>query len=61
MFKIVNEIVKTPINDRVIPADKITRGRQDQVYKQIRCDTTLGQNSFWHRTIPIGILFRQLP
>ena len=61
MFTILNEIVKIPINDRVIPADKRTRGRHNQVYKQIRCNTTLGQNSFWQRTIPIGILLRQLP
>ena len=44
--------VEIPINDPLIPADKITRGGHNQAYIHIRADTTLGQNSFWHRTIP---------
>ena len=52
MFKIVNELVEIPSNDRSIPADRRTRGGHDQAYKHIRANTTLGQNFFWHRTIP---------
>ena len=48
MFKILNELV----NDHLISADRITRGGQNQAYKHLRAITTLGQNSFWHRTIP---------
>ena len=61
MLKILNELVHIPINDRLIPADKRTRGGHNQAYKHFRANTTLGQNSFWHRTIPDRILFRQLP
>ena len=50
MFKILNELVEIPINDCLIPADRRARG--DQAYKHLRANTTLGQNSFWHRTIP---------
>ena len=52
MFKILNELVEIPINDRLIPADRRTRGGHNQAYKHLRANTTLGQNSFWHRTIP---------
>ena len=52
MLKILNELVEIPINDRLIPADRRTRGGHNQAYKHIRANTTLGQNSFWHRTIP---------
>ena len=52
MFKILNELVEIPINDRLIPADRRTRGGHNQAYKHIRANTTLGQISFWHRTIP---------
>ena len=52
MFKILNELVGIPINDRLIPADRRTSGGHNQAYKHIRANTTLGQNSFWHRTIP---------
>ena len=52
MFKILNELVETPINDRLIPADRRTRGGHNQAYKHLRANTTLGQNYFWHRTIP---------
>ena len=52
MFKILNELVEIPINDRLIPADRRTRGGHNQAYKHIRANNTLGQNSFWHRTIP---------
>ena len=48
MFNILNELV----NDRLIPADRRTRCGHNQAYKHIRANTTLGQNSFWHRTIP---------
>ena len=41
-----------PINDRLIPADRRTRGGHNQAYKHLRANTTLGQNSFFHRTIP---------
>ena len=52
MFKILNELVEIPINDRFIPADRRTRGGHNQAYKHIRPNATLGQNSFWRRTIP---------
>ena len=52
MFKILNELVEIPMNDRLIPADRRTRGGHNQAYKDLRANTTLGQNSFWHRTIP---------
>ena len=54
MFKILNELVKIPINDRLIPADRRTRGGHNQDYKHLtlRANTTLEQSSFWHRTIP---------
>ena len=52
MFKIVNKLVEIPVRDHLIPADKRTRGGHHQAYKHIRANTTLGQNSFWHRTIP---------
>ena len=52
MFKILNELVEIPINDRLIPGDRRTRGGHNQAYKHLRANTTLGQNSFWHRTIP---------
>ena len=48
MCKILNALVGIPINDVLIPADKTTRGRHNQVYKHLRANTTLGQNSFWH-------------
>ena len=48
----MNELVEIPINDRLIPADRRTRGGHNQAYKHIRANTTLGQNSFWHRIIP---------
>ena len=50
--KLLNELVEIPINDRLIPADRRTRGGHNQAYKHLRANTTLGQNSFWHRTIP---------
>ena len=52
MFKILNELVEIPINDRLISADRRTRGGHNQAYKHLRANTTLGQNYFWHRTIP---------
>ena len=52
MLKILNELVEIPINDRLIPADRRTRGGHNQAYKHIRANTTLGQKKFWHRTIP---------
>ena len=52
MLKILNELVEIPINDRLIPADRKTRGGHNQAYEHIRATTTLGQNYFWHRTIP---------
>ena len=33
MFKILNELVEIPINDRLIPADRRTRGWHNQAYK----------------------------
>ena len=51
MFKILNELVEIPINDRLIPADKITCGGHSQAHKHLRANTTLGQNHFWHQTI----------
>ena len=59
MFKILNELVEIPINDRLIAADRRTRGGHNQAYKHLRANTTLGQNSFWHRTIPAaGYVFK---
>ena len=52
MFKMLNDLVEIPINDCLIPADGRTRGGHNQAYKRIRANTTLGQNSFWHGTIP---------
>ena len=52
MFKFLKELVEISINDRLIPADKRTRGGHNQAYKHIKANTTLGQNSFWHQTIP---------
>ena len=46
MFKILNELIEIPINDRLIPADRRTRGGHNQAYKHLE------QNSFWHRNIP---------
>ena len=37
--------------DSSLPADKRTRGGQHSAFKQIRANTTVGQNSFWPRTI----------
>ena len=52
MFKVLNELVEIFINDCLIPTYKRTRGGHNQAYKHIRANTTLGQNSFWHRIIP---------
>ena len=41
MSKILNELVKILINDRSIPADKITRGGHHQTYEQLRANTIL--------------------
>ena len=62
MFKILNELVEIPINDRLIPADRRTRGGHNQAYKHLRAITP-----HWDKIIfgielsLIGILFRQLP
>ena len=48
----LNELVEISIIDRLIPADKRTRGGHNQAYKHIRANTTLGQKKCWHRTIP---------
>ena len=44
MFKILNELVEIPINDRLIPADRRTRGGHNEAYKHhdLRANTTLG-------------------
>ena len=39
MFKILNELVEIPINDRLTPADKRTRGWRNQAYKHLRDNT----------------------
>ena len=52
MFKLLNELVEIPNNDRLIKTDRRTRGGHNQAYKHLIANTTLGQNSFWHRTIP---------
>ena len=63
MFKILNELVEIPINDRLIPADRRTRGGHNQAYKHIRARLT----PHWDKILfgielsLIGILFRQLP
>ena len=61
MFKILNELVEIPIIDRLIPADKRTRGGHNQAYKHIRATTTLEQILFGIELSLIGILFRQMP
>ena len=38
MCKILNQLVEIPINDRLIPADKRTRGGRNQAYKHIRAN-----------------------
>ena len=35
MFKILNGLVEIPINDRLIPADRRTRGGHNQAYKHL--------------------------
>ena len=35
MFKILNELVEIPINDRLISADRRTRGGHNQAYKHL--------------------------
>ena len=52
MFKILNELIEIPINDRLIPADRRTLGWHNQAYKHIKSQHHTGQNSSWHRTIP---------
>ena len=54
MFKSFNELFAIPINDCLIPADRRTRDGHNQAYKhnRTRANTTLGQNSFGHQTIP---------
>ena len=49
MFKILNELVEIPINDRLIPADRRTRGGHNQAYKHIRAGTKffLASNYPW--------------
>ena len=46
MFKILNELVEIPMDDRLIPAGKRTRGGHNQAYKSLRASTTLGQRYF---------------
>ena len=53
MFKILNELVEIPINDRLIPADRRTRGGHNQAYKHLRANTTLGH---WDAPPPPGTL-----
>ena len=45
MFKILNELVEIPINDRLIPADKKTRGGHNQAYKHLRAKAKLWQST----------------
>ena len=52
MFRILNELVGIPINDRLIPAYRKTRGGQNQAYKHLRANTTLGQNYFLASNYP---------
>ena len=58
MFKILNELVEIPINDRLIPADRRTRGGPINI---------LELTPHWDKILfgielsLIGILFRQLP
>ena len=64
LFKILNELVEIPINDRLIPADRRKCGGHNQVYKHLRAaDTTShwGKILFGIKLSLIGILFRQLP
>ena len=63
MFKILNELVEIPINDRLIPADRRTCGGHNQAYKHLNIELT----PHWDKILYgiglslIGILFRQLP
>ena len=52
MLSNLNGLVEIPMNERLITANKITHGGHNHAYKHIRANTTLGQNSFWHRTFP---------
>ena len=61
MFKILNKLVEIPINDRLIPAERRTRGGHNQAYKHLRANTTLEQKKIGIKLSLIGILFRQLP
>ena len=52
MYKTINGLIAIPMSDRLIPADKRTRGGNNQSFKHIRASTTLGRNSFWAKTVP---------
>ena len=52
MFKILNELVEIPINDRLIQRTEEHVVGTIRPINILRANTTLGQNSFWHRTIP---------
>ena len=52
MFKILNELVEIPINDRLIPADRKTRGGHNQAYNILELTPQWDKILFWHRTVP---------
>ena len=52
MFKILNELVEIPINDRLIPADRRTRGGHIRPINTSELTTHWVKILFWHRAIP---------
>ena len=61
MFKILNELVEIPINDRLIPADKRTRGGHIRPINILELTPHWDKILFGIELSLIGILFRQLP
>ena len=63
MVKILNELVEIPINDRLIPADRRTRGGHNQAYKHLNLELTPHWDKilFGIKLSLIGILSWQLP
>ena len=62
MFKILNELFEIPINDRLIQADKRTRGGHNQAYKHKRAISPHWDKIlFGMEQSLIGVLSRHLP
>ena len=61
MFKILNDLVEIPINDRLIPADRRTRGGHIRPINTSELTTHWVKILFGIELSLIGIFFRQLP